>query len=160
MIDQSVLFDLLKMTGAGLVAGLFSAFMGSKDHRFKKWWELRVVAYQAVIDALSDMVYGYESKFRAEIEGRELTKETEARLSDLISEAFTRVRKASDSGAFLFSNEANEALAQLMNTWNDDHETYQDRLDSMQSATKQCLSRFVSLSKKDLSLNRHFLIWK
>lgn len=70
------------------------------------------------------------------------------------------MRKAADSGAFLFSTEANTALALLLTEWDTEHPAYQDRLDSMQFEAKQCLKRMVDVSKKDLSLNKHLLIWK
>lgn len=51
---QEIAWELAKMGGTGLVAGLFTAWVTMRDHRDKKWWELRVTAYQIVIDALSD----------------------------------------------------------------------------------------------------------
>lgn len=57
------------MAEVGLVAGLFSAFLWSKDDRFWKWWEMRGAAYQAVIDALSDLTTAYKVRFQAELNG-------------------------------------------------------------------------------------------
>ena len=147
------------MAGAGLIAGLFAAYMGSRDHRFKKWWELRVTAYQSAIDALSDMAYAYEVRYIAEIEGRELSQERAAELGALTVQAFTRVRKAADAGAFLFSAEANAALDLVRREWEADHMTYQEHLDAMQYASRQCLTSIVALSKEDLKLQRHLFIW-
>lgn len=158
-MDFAPLWDVGKMAGAGLVAGLFAAFLGSRDYRYKKWWELRVTAYQSVIDALSDMAYAYEVRYQAEIEGRELTDERNAELGTLTFQAFTRVRKAADTGAFLFSSEANAALDLIRKEWEMDHPSWQEHLDAMQFTSRQCLTRIVALSKRDLKLQRHFFIW-
>jgi uncharacterized Ntn-hydrolase superfamily protein len=158
-MDFGPLWDVGRMAGAGLIAGLFAAYMGSRDHRFKKWWELRVAAYQSAIDALSDMAYAYEVRYLAEIEGRELSKERKDELGALTVQAFTRVRKAADAGAFLFSAEANAALDLVRKEWDTDHMTYQEHLDAMQFASRQCLTRIVALSKEDLKLQRHLFIW-
>ena len=148
------------MAGAGLVAGLFTAFIGVKDHRFKKWWELRVSAYQSVIDALSDLSYAYGVRFQAEIENRDLSNERSAELELMIAEAYTRVRKAADSGAFLFSPEANAALDRVRVEWNANYEMYVEAMDGMQHAASQCLKRIVELSKHDLQLKGNIFIWK
>ena len=158
-MDFAPLWDVGRMAGAGLVAGLFTAFMGSRDHRYKKWWELRVAAYQSVIDALSDMAYAYEARYQAEIEGRELSEERKTELGALTVQAFTRVRKAADSGAFLFSAEANAALDLVRKEWETHHPTWQEHLDAMQFTSRQCLTRIVALSKSDLKLQRHLFIW-
>jgi hypothetical protein len=147
------------MAGAGLMAGLFAAFTGSRDHRFKKWWELRVAAYQSAIDALSDLAYAYDVRYFAEIEGRELSEERQEELGTLTVQAFTRVRKAADAGAFLFSAEANSALDLGRKEWGTDHITWQEHLDAMQFASRQCSTRIVALSKTDLKLQRHLFIW-
>jgi len=147
------------MAGAGLIAGLFAAFMGSRDHRYKKWWELRVAAYQLAIDALSDMAYAYEVRYQAAIEGRELAEARNTELGTLTVQAFTRVRKAADTGAFLFSSEANAALDLIRQEWETDHPTWQEHLDAMQFTSRLCLTRIVALSKRDLKLQRHLFIW-
>lgn len=160
MSDSSVVLDVMRMAGAGLVGGLFSALIAAKDHRFKKWWELRVAAYQGVIEALSDLAYAFDTHLQAEIEGRELSDERNSQLGELISAAFTRVRKAADSGAFLFSNKANAALLPLLAERNMNHHTYFESIDGMQFAAKLCLKQLVDISKEDLNLRKHWFIWK
>jgi len=60
MMDS--ILELIKLVGAGLIAGLFSSALANKNHRQRKWWELRVTAYQNAIDALSDLIYYSEEK--------------------------------------------------------------------------------------------------
>ncbi len=148
MIDATL--ELLKLAGVGLIAGLFSSFLANQDHRQRKWWELRVSAYQNAIEALSDLVYYYDKHFNAEIEYRELPKEFKAKLDAYWEQAFPKVRKFADSGAFLFSEKANAALQELMKY---EHEpTYMEHLDSNLAKARKCLSQLVECSKIDLKL--------
>jgi hypothetical protein len=87
--------ELAKMAGTGLVAGIFTAWVAIRDNRFMKWWELRIAAYQSVIDALSDVAYVYDSRLKHENRRAEPNAEVKERLSVLAQEAFIKVRKAS-----------------------------------------------------------------
>jgi hypothetical protein len=159
-MNFDTVWDLSRMAGVGLIAGLFSALLGSKDHRFRKWWEMRVAAYQTVIEALSDLTTAHEVRLRAELNGNGLSEARELELAELGAIAFTRVRKAADAGAFLFSEEANIALEAVKLEWEKEHNTYVERLDEMQFAAKKCLKTLVNLSKEDLRLDRHMFIWR
>ena len=66
------LLELLKLSIVGLIAGLFASFIQNRDHRQRKWWEMRVQAYQNAIEALSDLAYYYDKHLDAEMEAREL----------------------------------------------------------------------------------------
>jgi len=148
MIDAAL--ELLKLASVGLIAGLFSSVIANRDHRQRKWWELRVSAYQNAIEALSDLVYYYDKHYKAVIEYRELSKEATEKLDTYWEQSFPRIRKFADSGAFLFSEEANAALRELMT--DDDEQTYVDHLDNNLAKARKCLNRLVQCSKVDLQL--------
>lgn len=153
MIDTAI--ELLKLTCVGLVAGLFSSVLANRDHRQRKWWELRVSAYQNAIEALSDIVYYYDSHYNAALNYRELSPEVEGKLSAYWEQAFPKVRKFGDSGAFLFSDEANAALRELMKVEHSDD--YFEHLDSSLAKARKCLTRLVECSKVDLKLKPSWL---
>lgn len=153
MIDLAL--ELLKLGSVGIVAGLFSSVLANRDHRQRKWWEMRVSAYQNAIEALSDLVYYYDKHFNAEIEYRELPEDFKKKLDAYWEHSFPRVRKYADSGAFLFSEEANAALRELM--MNDDEQTYVEHLDNSLAKARKCLNRLVECSKVDLKLKPSLL---
>ena len=142
--------EILKLAGVGLVAGLFSSVLANRDHRQRKWWELRVIAYQNVIEALSDLVYYYDKHFSAEIEYRDLPEKFKQELDAYWEQSFPKVRKSADSGAFLFSEEANTALRELMK--DDREQFYIEHLENNLTKARKCLSRLVECSKNDLKL--------
>lgn len=153
MIDFA--FELFKLASVGLIAGLFSSFLANRDHRHRKWWELRVAAYQNTIEALSDLVYYYNKHYNAEIEYRELPPEFKNKLDVYWEQAFPKVRRFADSGAFLFSEEANAALRELMKS--DDAQCYIDHHDTNLAKAQKCLTRLVECSKVDLKLKTSWL---
>lgn len=149
--------ELLKLGMVGLIAGLFSSVIANRDHRHRKWWELRVAAYQNAIEALSDLVYYYDKHFSAEIEYRELPEDFKKKLDAFWEESFPKVRKFADSGAFLFSERANAALRELMK--DDDEASYIEHLDNNLAKAKRCLSELIECSKTDLKLKTGFIGW-
>ncbi|MDH4319825.1 MAG: hypothetical protein OEV64_15695 [Desulfobulbaceae bacterium] len=151
------LTEILKLALVGLVAGMFSTYLSGRDHRDKKWWELRASAYQSVIEALSDLSYYYDRHLTAEIEYREFSAEYKEKLKAFWEEAYPKVRKAADMGAFLFSEEANAALNEFIEQQESGHETYIEHLDSSYAGAKKCLKRLVACSKKDLEIRNGWL---
>lgn len=149
--------EILRLGAVGLIAGLFSSYLAANDHRSKKWWELRVAAYQSVIEALSDLYYYFDRHLVAETEYRELSEESRARLSKFWDEGYHKVRKAADAGAFLFSDEANAALIEFVKSQDEHHEAYWESLDAGYGAARTCLDTLVKCSKKDLRLERRWL---
>jgi len=147
------IIELLKLGSVGIISGLFSAYIATRGHRNKKWWELRVAAYQAVIEALSDLTYYYERQYKAEIESRELSDEYEAELGKFWDESYHKIRKASDSGAFLFSEEVNMALKEFMDLKNEKHHTYFEYLDSYLAVAEKCLKTVVTSANQDLRVS-------
>lgn len=140
-----------------MIAGLFSSFVANRNFRYKKWWELRVSANQALIESLSDLVHYYDKHYSAEIEHREISEEYEKKLGVFWEEAYPKVRKAADTGAFLFSLEVNQALEALIESGKVRHTTYFDDLDSGLYEARKCLKIVVASSKKDLKIKSPWL---
>lgn len=153
MIDTVT--ELIKLGGVGLIAGLFSSVLANRDYRQRKWWEMRVSAYQNAIEALSDIVYYYDKHYNAEILYRELPQEFKLELDSFWKQSFQKVRKYADSGAFLFSEAANAALKELMT--DDDEQSFVEHLDNNLAKATKCLNSLVKCSKADLKLKPSLL---
>ncbi len=104
---------------------------------------------------MSDLVYYYDKHFNVEIERREVSKEFKEKLDAYWEQSFPRIRKYADSGAFLFSEEANAALQELMKR--DDEPSYVEHLDNNLAKARKCLNRLVECSKIDLKLKPSLL---
>lgn len=149
--------EIFKLGSVGLIAGLFSAYIANRGHRNKKWWEMRVAAYQSVIEALSDLTHYYGVKYKAEIEHRELSEEFEEKLGKFWDESYHKVRKAADSGVFLFSEDVNRALKEFTDFKNEDHQSYFEHLDSYSAVAERCLNTVVASANRDLRVKDTWL---
>lgn len=149
------ILELLKLAVVGLIAGLFSSVLTTRDHRQRKWWELRVAAYQNTIEALSDLVYYYDTHYTAESRYRELSPEFKEKLDVYWEQSFPKVRKFADSGAFLFSADAYAALQDLMMV--DNEEAYIDYLETKLAKARRCLTLVINCSMVDLKLRTSLL---
>ena len=149
---MQLLFELLKLGSVGIIAGLFSSFLANRNFRNKKWWELRVSAYQTAIEAFSDVVH-YYNKQGDDWQVQKLTEQQNQSLNTMINEALPKIRKLSDTGAFLFSDEANTALRNFTD-FKIKGEIYDpdDYYGPLQAEANKCLKELVSLSRKDLSI--------
>lgn len=142
--------ELGKLAIVGVVSGLFSSLLAYRAHRQKKWWELRVAAYQEVIAALSDLVHYYSYHYNYHIERRDINDDQEKLLRNFWDEAYPKVRRAADAGAFIFSSKVNEELMEYINVNNERPEFYFEYLESNLYSSKKCLKEIVSSSKYDL----------
>jgi hypothetical protein len=148
---MAAILELLKLAIVGLIAGLFSSILANRDYRRRKWWELRVAAYQNAIEALSDLVHYYKNAFEAEITYLAPQKDAiEERIGKYCDQALPKIRKLADSGAFLFSAEANAALREFMT--DERLESYAEHLDNNHDKAKKCLRRLIECSIVDLKL--------
>jgi hypothetical protein len=159
-LDVDAAIGIVKLSIVGLVSGLFSVFVATRDHRFKKWWELRVVAYQSLIEALSDLGYAYEVYLATEERSDELSDEQNEKLRALSRDGEAKLRKVADSGKFLLSAEVIKALDVMNAEQKTQAHSYYESLDNRSYAIKTCRTRIVELSLIDLRLNRHLLLWK
>jgi len=146
--------EVFRLVAVGLIAGLFSSYLATRDHRYRKWWELRVEAYQELIHSLSDLVYYFDKHYDAEIENRDMPDELEKKLHAYWDEGFTKVRRAADAGSFLFSENVNSALIEFKRAEKERHATFFEAVDSQLGAAHQCLKIAVKESKADLQIKK------
>jgi len=154
---MDTLLELVKLGSVGILAGLFSSFLTNRDHRNKKWWELRVAAYQGLIEALSNLNHYFDSNYSAELNNQSLDGTHEKELRKYFDNSIHKIRIAADSGAFLYSDKVNESLRELMELRNANHDTWFEYLDENLAVTKKCLKSVVSSSKVDLQVKSSWL---
>jgi len=148
--------ELVKLAFVGLFAGLFSSYLGNWSFRHKKWWELRVAAYQAAIESLSDVVHYYDVHWRTWDSGGVSEKHQE-KLREIINVAMPKIRKLADSGSFLFSDEANIVLRKFVDFDPGKMSNPDDYYGPLREEANQCLKELVLLSKRDLRIRNAWL---
>jgi hypothetical protein len=151
--------DFAKLAGVGLVSGLFASWLAIRDHRYRQWWELRVAAYRSVIEALSDLVDYYQSHVNIWMNQSNPSDDFRKQLEANRTNALRTVRRAADSGAFLFSGTATSALNDFFESRKQfDSDDPTDSIEKGLQTARNSLAAIVACSKKDLSLKR-FAWW-
>lgn len=104
--------------GFAFLASIIAASVSVYNARFahfaqKHWWERKVDAYSTIIEALSSLVYYYDLILEAELEHRKLSEARRKEIDDHWRKGYSEVKKATATGAFLISTEAEAALQEM-----------------------------------------------
>ena len=153
---MDTVLELVKLAFVGIFAGLFSSYLGNWSFRHKKWWELRVDAYQSAIESLSDLVHYYDIHWKTWESGGVGEKQQE-KLREVIDIAMPKIRKLADSGSFLFSDEANFALRKFVDFDVVEITDPDDYYGPFRAEANKCLKELVYLSKIDLRIRSSWL---
>jgi hypothetical protein len=157
-----LLTNLVLAIASAIVSALITVHLALKRFRAERWWERKADAYSAIIEALHHMKRGIGDDLRGIEQNRpppddERDKELTARYA----KASDEVHKAADLGSFLLSDQASEALKELMDGLRQAHEDalvdgmYPDAyigLSGQLKAIEKCLAKLPQIAKRDLSV--------
>ena len=159
MSDESIIS--LITAGLAFIASSIAIGVSAYNARFsrfatERWWERKAEAYAQVINALSDLVYYFEQTYYSELEARELSEASKAEINRHWQRGFIQLKKASNIGAFMISNEAEEALKQFREDATEGHDQgdWFWHLENNHSKAKKCLKQMISCAKVDLQVQR------
>ncbi len=144
----------------GAVAALITVWLSL--HRFyqERWWEKKLAAYTAVIEALHNIKQNFSEEWEAEILGKEHRSSSIGQ--EVHERSMAELRRAADIGELLFSAEATSELDKLLidltNVHNPDH-IYFDYLDGSLRPVIRCLTEIKRLARLDLKLRRSWFPW-
>lgn len=149
---QPVVNSLVNMPVALLISWLTVKFT-LRRFQSEKWFERRVDAYTRVIEALHFMKYCTERQLRAAQHGTDMPKDIEDELVNSYRKGLADLRKLTDMGALLFSQEAVAVLdtlnAELLAAT--DETSWWEHLDAEGSAISKCLVALRPIAKRDLN---------
>lgn len=120
---------------------------------FTSWWQKKVETYSYIMRHLTYLQYYYDKHATREIDGEELNKEFIEKLNMEVMEAYREIALVTAAGAYMISEDAAKALAQLDREYDKivrESHTFLDLFDSQYGAVKQCITRFRSAADEDL----------
>lgn len=161
MANSLLLWPILQIPLTALASALLTSHLQNRDYRHRKHWELRVVAYQELIDALSGVELYYEAAWKAALRGEELSEDAEKRLGPGCELGFAKVRQAQLRGPFLYSEGVERALHIYLDERGREP-TWLDHVEGEWSAAARCRSDIVGASKRDLEVPSSWAgrVWK
>lgn len=116
-IYQAVMPDWLKIiipSIAGVIVAYFSARWGARRAFQERWWDKKERAYAEIIESLYDAIRYCELAAAEELHGLAESAQKEE-IEKKSKEAYWKIQKATDIGAFLISAKAAAALQELRN---------------------------------------------
>ena len=97
-----------------ILAAFFSARWATKRAFQERWWERKEKAYAEIVEALHDMLR-YSELCAKESYGNQHEHPKKKEFGERYSEAYWKIQRATDIGAFVISNRAAAALGELRN---------------------------------------------
>jgi len=144
----------------GVITAVFASYLAAKWSlkRFysEKLWERKEHAYVEIIDALYDLLQYCEIQKGDYGQGTGYSKENEDELRESYNQAYWKIKKATDIGAFVVSPQAETVLKELRERprleWEENpiFEIYEQDYNYY----KDALTTIVRLAKQDLNASK------
>lgn len=143
-----------------IIPGIITAILGSylaakwslKKFYSEKWWDRKDHAYTEIIGALYDVIQYCEIQKENYGQGTGYSKEKQAELAANYTAAYWKIKRATDIGAFVISERAQEILKELSDRprleWEENPPW--DIYEADYEAHQKALSQIVKIAKSDL----------
>jgi hypothetical protein len=112
---EEILLKFLPGIIAAIIASYLAARWSLRKIYSEKWWERKERAYSEIIASLCDILQFYEFKKDHYGWGRRLSEDKENEIEEKYREAYWNLKKVTDIGGFVISNEAAKVLEDLRN---------------------------------------------
>lgn len=148
---------------SGVFAAIASVWLSLRQFQQQRWWERKLDAYTAVVEALHDMSTSLDSDLMATGAGATpIAPDRKAALDAKYSEASAKLSRLIDMGELLLSRRAIRELRQMYREIDaadrkGDVPMYSDYLAHALEAVLGCQAKFLKMARRDLRLTRGLL---
>ena len=160
---EGTLFQVGQAVFVAILTAWVTVSLSLRRFYREKWWEAKMNAYTALVQALHDMKRDLEISIPAEYEGRDTNTEFHKKWNDKHAAAWDEIRKDIDVGEFLFSDNSVRILQKLVDdSESEPDDMYIDHLERVQGAVETCLPSIKAAAKEDLqlrSLRSRLMFW-
>jgi hypothetical protein len=153
---DEIILKILPGVITAIIASYLAAKWSMRKFYSEKWWERKERAYTEIIDALYDLLRYCEIQKEDYGQGTGYSKDRMKELGERHSQAFWKIKKATDIGAFVVSSEAERTLKKLRERpqldWNENPpwEIYEQDY----GYYRDTLEKVVDIAKKDLKASK------
>lgn len=154
------MIDFLLKALPGIVSAIIASYLAAnwslRKFYSEKWWERKERAYTEIIDALYDLLQYCEIQKEDYGRGTGYSDVTVKELEERYSQAFWKIKKATDIGAFVVSSEAESILKELRDRpqlkWNENAPC--DIFEQDYKYYNDALRRIVEIARSDLKASK------
>ena len=163
-MGETELGPLLAIITAIVIAAVSSWItvnLSLRRYHSERWWDRKVEAYSAVIEALHHSKAFSDGHLASEMHERELSEDEDKELRSHAREGNIEIEKAIDVGSFLLSGEALIRLQEYRKEEikTSELESWVEYLLADQKVTGKCLKDIIEIAKKDLKPEPAFIGW-
>jgi hypothetical protein len=155
--DMELLSHLAVSVVGGAIAALLTMWLALKRYYREKWWERKMAAYVAVIEALHHVQRDLDAEYKEEVEGARFNEQHRDGLRQKATTGWTDLRRNADVGEFLFSEETTKALQTFLGkvdgVGHDPSSTNLDYVETGIVGIEELLPRIKRLARRDLGLS-------
>jgi hypothetical protein len=143
------------------VSSWITVNLALRRYHSERWWDRKVEAYTAVLNALHDSKAFSDRNLAAMERGNELPDEKTKELINRAQKATDQILRAIDLGSFLLSEEALARLRRFRTEESaaSDADSWWQHLEDDHQATSSCLEDMIKIAKNDLQQKTSFLWW-
>src|SRR5260370_11499645 len=138
---------LAAFSAAGLTAW-FSLWRFRKE----RWWEKKFESYVAIMEALHNMVAGFDEAFEASAGGREVPPDLQRKLEEKHLAGIEEISKQINIGEFLLISDTTKTLVLLISNLENAKATnsHGEYLDRSSHAIHDCLDKIRIYARQEL----------
>ena len=139
-----------------IIAAYFTARWSLKKIYSEKWWERKEKAYSGIIESLYDVMEYCEIQSDNAEYGKKYSEERMKEINEKYSIAYWKLKKVTEIGGFIISNEGANVLRELRSRpklkWNENPpwEIY----DQDYEYYKKALEKIIEIANKDLKASK------
>ena len=140
----------------GFLAAILGSWVALRKFKKEKLWERKEKSYSEIIDALYALLQHCEVHKEDFGQGTGLSEDRERELAINYNQAFWKIKKVTDIGAFVISAKAHKVLVTLMDRekldWNNNPrwELYENDYQGFQ----QALNEIVKIASRELNAEK------
>ena len=150
------IIELVKLGIVGLIAGLFALYRAKQEFISQRWWERKADTYTRIIEALWQILDYYKQRCEEVENYREISDERKKEILKQWHQGQREIKKVTEIGAFLVSDETIAALKKLWKKSEPapDPDDWFGQLENDYIATEACIATVIKSAKKDLQVIR------
>lgn len=149
-------FKIVTPMFVGFISAFFGSLFAISKFKKEKLWERKEKAYSEIIDSLYDLLQHCEIHKEDYGQGTGYSESIERKMRENFNQAFWKIKKATDVGAFVISREAHRVLTELKErkklNWNENpsFDVYEHEYQYFQVA----LNKIVQIAKAELHASK------
>jgi hypothetical protein len=150
------IIELVKLGIVGLVSGLFALYCANRGFISQRWWERKADTYTRIIEGLWQILDYYKQRWEEIENSREISDERRKEILKQWRQGQREIKKVTEIGAFLVSDETIAALKKLWKKSEPvpDPDDWISQLENDYIATEACIDTVIKSAKKDLQVVR------